>query len=106
MLLHLSKDSKGLQARAFRQLSHLFYISANYQSSWCELFNTRSYKKAKLCEDLVLQRYHRTMVRIIKEELNILKASYSEPRMIGSTRLIDVQRKHNQEYLITVIVNE
>ena len=102
MVIYLTKDSKGLEGRAYRQLLHYYYLYANTDGTWCALFNTKGYKKATLHIDKVLNRYHRTIKRLLKDRYGNKKLSYSEPKLIGSNKLYDVQCKRYQEYLIKI----
>lgn len=102
MVIILNSDSTGLEGKAYRHLLHFYYIKANYQNTWCEMFKTKGYKKSELYANKVLLRYKRTIERLIKEKYGIEHFYYSAPRSIGSNKLIDVQNKTRQEYLIEI----
>ena len=103
MIIYLSENSEGLEYRVFKCLRHYYYISANIRDSWGKLFKTDNYKRALVNQEKVLQRYHRLIKRLITQEwTGTEKFIYQEPKLIGSTKLFDVQTKRRQEYMIIV----
>lgn len=93
-LLILEDTSSGLKLKLFKAIRHLFYIDANYKSTWCELLKTPKYKKALKNKDKCVKRIHRLLTKI-----EPAAKTYST-LFLGSKRLADVAAKSNQRYLI------
>lgn len=95
-LLRLSEESTGSEKRLFEIFRHFFYVDANYQDTWASLFKTKGYEKSRVHKEKVRERLHAQIRKMYPD------ATRYHYEMIGSTKLLDVQLKRRQTYLITL----
>lgn len=96
LLIKLDKDCTGSELRMFELIQHLYWIDGHYQDTWCKLFKTKGYQRANVHAE-------KTRERIIKQVQKLHPtATWWEVDMMGSKRLLDVQAKRRQSYLLTL----
>lgn len=106
VLLHLQPSSTGLEGRMYRCLLYANMVYASYQGSFCELFNTKKYKKHKTMASNFFGRFHRYLQQYLISCGHDGKYYTSDYMSIGSKKVHDVIDGYNQEYLVTVKIEE
>lgn len=95
-LIKLDKDCTGSELRLFELIRHLYWIDGNYQDTWCELFKSKGYQRSVVHAE-------KTRDRIIAQITKLHPtATHWDVDMMGSKRLLDVQMKRKQSYLLTL----
>ena len=95
LLMLLGPDSVGAEKRLYEMVMHQMSVSAHYQGTWCELFKTKGYLRADEHMKKVRKHLARLVLRVQPT------ATWYGVDMMGSKRILDVQSKRGQKYLVT-----
>lgn len=93
--IYIDKHSTGFEKRIYQKALIAGSIMAAYQGTWCELFRTKGYKKARSIEAKIGTQ----ISHILYKEFG--KVIYSID-LIGSIRKHHVAAGINQAYLLTI----
>ena len=93
--IYIDRHSTGFEKRIYQKVLKANGIMAAYQDTWCQLFRTKGYKKARSIEAKIDTQISHTLYKEFGEVMYSID-------LIGSIRKNHVAAGINQIYLLTI----